>query len=153
MNFAFVHCYSRLEFLKVQLVHSVDAKSFLQVTFLVVAIARIMGGHPREGLNVISHILKVDIRHFLRPVAMLPMHVWFADCTPAEILDPGVPNTVNTEKGLLADVDPSVNGGDNKILKRGQFFPWLVFCRSQFPSSSTLFYIRSNNKTPQILVL
>lgn len=128
MNFAFVLCYSGLEFLEVQLVHSVDAKSFLQVTFLVVAIARIMGGYPRERLNVISHILKVDIRHFLRPVAMLPTHIWFADCALAKILDPGVPNTVNTEKGLSADLDPSVNGGDNKILKRGRFFSWLVFC-------------------------
>ena len=141
VNFAFVLCYSGLEFLKVQLVHSVDAKSFLQVTFLVVAIARIMGGHPREGLNVISHILKVDICHFLRPLAILPTHVWFADCALAQILDLGVPNTVNDEKGLSADLDPSVNGGDNIILKRGRFFPWLVFCRSQFPSSSTPFYV------------
>ena len=127
VNFAFILCYSGLKFLEVQLVHSVDANSFLQVTFLVVATARIMRGYPREGLDVVSHILKVDIRHFLRPVAMLATHVWFAHCALAKILDPGVPNTVDTEKGLSADLDPSVNGGDNKILIRGRFLSWLVF--------------------------
>ena len=86
-----------------------------------------MRGYPQEGLNVVSRILKVGIRHFLRPVAMLATHVWFADCAPSKILDPGVPNTVNTEKGLSADLDPSVNGGDNKIVIRGRFLPWLVF--------------------------
>ena len=115
-------CYGQLEFLQVQLVHSVDAKSFFQVTLLVIAVTRIMGGHPWEGLDVISHILKVDIHHFLRPVAMLSTHVWFADCALAKILDPGVPNTMYTEKGLSTDLDSSVDGGDHKILKRGRFF-------------------------------
>ena len=96
-----------------------DAKSFFQVTFLVVATARIMRGYPKEGLNVVSHILKVDIHHFLRPVAMLAAHVWFAYRALAKVLDPGVPNTMNTEKGLSADLYPSVNGGDDKIVIRG----------------------------------
>lgn len=64
VNFAFMLCYSGLKFLEVMLVHSVDAKSFFQVTFVVVAAARIMRGYPREGLNVVSHTLKVDIHHF-----------------------------------------------------------------------------------------
>ena len=81
-----------------------------------------MGGHPWEGLSVISHILKVDTHHFLRPVAMLPTHVWFADCALPKILDPGVPNTLYTEKGLSTDLDPPVDGGDHKILKKRSFF-------------------------------
>lgn len=108
VNFAFMLCYSGLKFLEVMLVHSVDAKSFFQVTFVVVAAARIMRGYPWEGLNLVSHILKVDIRHFFRPVAMLGAHVWFAYCALVKIFDAGVPNTVNTEKGLSADLDPSV---------------------------------------------
>ena len=96
---------------------------------------------------MISHILKVDTHHFLRPVAMLPMHVWFADCALPKILDPGVPNTLYTEKGLSTDLDPSVDGDDHKILKRGLFFPGLSFARPSFPPAPRHFTFEDHSDT------